>query len=259
VKLHPVTVYPSRAQLPKTDQLAWKLAQVAADAAPIDNDVAEMVINRIIDNAGVAMAAINRSPPANARSQALAHPRVGGATVFGLPSAQRFECEWAAWSNGTAVRELDMHDTFLAADYSHPGDNIPPLIAVAQQCGRTGNDLLRGIVAAYEIQIDLVKGICLHEHKIDHIAHLGPSVAAGLGTMLRLPIETIYQAIQHAVHVSFTTRQSRKGQISSWSLRPGARGEAGDRGRRSRDARRDFSDADLRRRRQRYRVDAWRC
>ena len=40
----------------------------------------------------------------------------------------KFDCEWAAWSNGTAVRELDFHDTFLAADYSHPGDNIPPSI-----------------------------------------------------------------------------------------------------------------------------------
>jgi 2-methylcitrate dehydratase len=175
-----------------------------------------MVINRIIDNAAVAMAAINRAPVANARSQALAHPRESGATVFGIPSNQRFEAEWAAWANGTAVRELDMHDTFLAADYSHPGDNIPPLIAVAQQCNRSGADLLRGIVAAYEIQIDLVKGICLHEHKIDHIAHLGPSVAAGIGAMLQLDTETIYQAIQQAVHVSFTTRQSRKGEISSW-------------------------------------------
>ena len=44
-----------------------------------------------------------------------------------------FHCEWAAWANGTAVRELDFHDTFLAADYSHPGDNIPPILAVAQQ------------------------------------------------------------------------------------------------------------------------------
>jgi 2-methylcitrate dehydratase len=114
------------------------------------------------------------------------------------------------------VRELDMHDTFLAADYSHPGDNIPPLLAVAQQCGRSGEDLLRGIVTAYEIQIDLVKAICLHEHKIDHIAHLGPSVAAGLGTMLQLDTDTIYQAIQQSVHVCFTTRQSRKGEISSW-------------------------------------------
>ena len=51
--------------------------------------------------------------------------------------------EWAAWANGVAVRELDFHDTFLAADYSHPGDNIPPLLAVAQHTGRTGAELVR--------------------------------------------------------------------------------------------------------------------
>ena len=87
VKLHPVTVYPSKAKLPRQDQLAWKIAQVAADAAPIESAVGEMVVNRVIDNASVAIAAANRSAPANARSQALAHPRAGGATVFGV--AQR--------------------------------------------------------------------------------------------------------------------------------------------------------------------------
>ena len=64
---------------------------------------------------------------------ALAHPRENGATIFGINSNKKFHCEWAAWANGTAVRELDFHDTFLAADYSHPGDNIPPILAVAQQ------------------------------------------------------------------------------------------------------------------------------
>ena len=175
-----------------------------------------MVVNRIIDDAGVALAAINRAPVANARSQALAHPRDGGATLFGIPSRQRFEAEWAAWANGVAVRELDMHDTFLAADYSHPGDTIPPLVAVAQQCGRSGQDLLRAIAVAYEVQVDLVRGICLHEFKKDHIAHLCPAIAAGLGALLHLETDTIYQALQQAVHVSFTTRQSRKGEISSW-------------------------------------------
>jgi 2-methylcitrate dehydratase len=217
MKTHTVKVHPSKANLPKVDQLAWKIAQVAADrSAPILPDVQEMVINRVIDNTSVAIAAINRHPVASARAQALAHPRDAGATVFGLPSDLRFGAEWAAWANGVAVRELDMHDTFLAADYSHPGDNIPALIAVAQQCRRSGADLVRSIVAAYEIQIDLVKSICLHEHKIDHIAHLGPSVAAGLGAMLTLDADVIYQAVQHAVHVAFTTRQSRKGEISSW-------------------------------------------
>jgi len=213
---HHVQVYPSKVPLPKTEQLAWKLAAVATDKAPVLPEVAEMVINRVIDNASVAIAAINREPVANARTQALAHPRAKGAAVFGVASEQRFDCEWAAWANGVAVRELDMHDTFLAADYSHPGDNIPPLLAVAQQCGCTGAQLHRGIVVAYEIQMDLVRAICLHEHKKDHIAHLCPSAAAGIGAMLGLDTDTIYQAVQQVVHVGFSTRQSRKGEISSW-------------------------------------------
>jgi len=136
--------------------------------------------------------------------------------VFGVPSGKLVSPEWAAWANGTAVRELDMHDTFLAADYSHPGDNIPPILAVGQTMGKSGRDLIRGIATGYEIHIDLVRAICLHEHKIDHIAHLCPAQAAGIGTLLGLKQEVIYQAVQQAVHVSFTTRQSRKGEISSW-------------------------------------------
>ncbi len=214
--VHHVKVFPSKTPLQKSEQLAWKIAEVASSARAVEPAVAEMIVNRVIDNAAVAIAAINRQPVANARTQALAHPRDGGATVFGLPAAQRFECEWAAWANGVAVRELDMHDTFLAADYSHPADNIPPLLAVAQQCGRSGAELLRGLAVAYEIQMSLVRGICLHEHKKDHIAHLCPSAAAGLGAMLDLETNTIYQAVQQAVHVGFSTRQSRKGEISSW-------------------------------------------
>jgi len=196
--------------------LAWKIASVATDKTPVLPEVAEMIINRVIDNASVAIAAINREPVANARTQALAHPRAKGAAVFGVASEQRFDCEWAACANGVAVRELDMHDTFLAADYSHPGDNIPPLLAVAQQCGCTGAQLLRGLAVAYEIQMGLVRAICLHEHKKDHIAHLCPSAAACIGGMLGLDTDTIYQAVQQAVHVGFSTRQSRKGEISSW-------------------------------------------
>ena len=216
MRVHHVRVHPERERLRKEDQLAYKIACVAADPVPIEAGVVEMIGNRIIDNAAVAMAAINRTPVAAARAQALAHPREAGATVFGVPAERRYSAEWAAWANGTAVRELDFHDTFLAADYSHPGDNIPPILAVAQQAGCGGADLLRGIAAGYEVQVNLVKGICLHAHKIDHVAHLGPSAAAGLGALLGLDVETIYQAVQHALHVTTATRQSRKGEISSW-------------------------------------------
>jgi 2-methylcitrate dehydratase len=216
MKNHLVRVYTSKEKLERKDQLAWKMAEVATDSASIKDDVVDMVINRIIDNASVAIAAINRKPVASARAQGLTHPRESGATIFGMPNNQKFCAEWAAWANGTAVRELDFHDTFLAADYSHPGDNIPPLLAVAQQLNKNGKDLLRGLVTSYELHVNLVKAICLHEYKKDHIAHLCPAQAAGVGTLLGLSTETIYQAIQQAVHVSFTTRQSRKGEISSW-------------------------------------------
>jgi len=216
MKLHEVTVHPEADRLAREDQLAWKIAAVASDPVAVAPEVIEMIGNRIIDNASVAMAAINRHPVATARAQALAHPRPGGATVFGCAPDVRVHAEWAAWANGTAVRELDYHDTFLAAEYSHPGDNIPPILATAQQTGRDGAALVRAIATGYEIQVNLVRAICLHAHKIDHVAHLGPSAAAGIGTLLNLPTEVIYQAVQQALHVTTATRQSRKGEISSW-------------------------------------------
>jgi 2-methylcitrate dehydratase len=217
VQSHPVKVHASKDLLPRDGQLAWKIAGVAADPVGVEPEVAEMIINRIIDNASVAIAAINRGPVTSARQMALGHPRSGGgATVFGVDPGKRVSPEWAAWANGTAVRELDMHDTFLAADYSHPGDNIPPILAVAQAMGKSGAELLRGLATGYEIQIDLVRAICLHENKVDHIAHLGPSAAAGIGTLLGLSQEVIYQAVQQALHTTISFRQSRKGEISSW-------------------------------------------
>lgn len=216
MKSHKVRTYKSAEKLAREDQLAWKIASVASDNVPLEADVVEMIGNRIIDNAAVAAASLARRPVSSARAQALAHPFLPGASVFGLASSKRVSPEWAAWANGVAVRELDFHDTFLAADYSHPGDNIPPILALAQHCRLSGAQLAKGLATGYEIQVNLVKGICLHEHKIDHIAHLGPSAAAGIGTALGLSTETIYQAVQQALHVTTTTRQSRKGEISSW-------------------------------------------
>lgn len=231
MKDHTVRVHRSDENLPREDQLAWKIAEVATDPVDVAPEVVDMVINRVIDNAAVAAASLSRKPVVSARSQALAHPLPTaqleeivstaqhpqhGATVFGEPQATRVSPEWAAWANGVAVRELDFHDTFLAAEYSHPGDNIPPILAVAQHAGRTGHELIRGIATGYEIQIDLAKAISLHAHKIDHVAHLGPSAAAGIGTLLGLDTETIFQAIGQALHTTTATRQSRKGEISTW-------------------------------------------
>ena len=146
---------------------------------------------------------------------ALARPHKGGATVFGVAAGKRVTPEWAAWANGTAVRELDMHDTFLAAEYSHPGDNIPPILARRADDGNGTRSAARS-GDGYEIQINPgARSRCMSTRSTA-IGHLCPAQAAGIGTLLGLKQEVIYQAVQQAVHVSFTTRQSRKGEISSW-------------------------------------------
>ena len=216
---HRIRVHPSSDRLARTDQLAWKLAELAADDVGVDEDVAEMVVNRVVDDAAVAAASLTRPPVAAARAQALSHPpsRGGlGSTVTGEEPGVRTSPEWAAWANGVAVRELDFHDTYLAADYAHPGDTIPPVLAVAQHVGASGADVVRAIATAYEAQVALVRAISLHRHKIDHVAHLGPAVAAGLGSLLRLPPEVTFHAIGQALHTTTATRQSRKGEISTW-------------------------------------------
>ncbi len=216
MKQHIVCVHPEKTLLARQDQLAWKLAECALDPAPISPEVTDMVINRLIDNMSVALASLNRIPVQIAQDQAMSYPKNPGAVIMGYSNQHKFSADWCAYANGVAVRELDFHDTFLAKDYAHPADSIPPVLAVAQQTSCNGQDLLRGIVSAYEVHIALVKSINLHKHKIDHIAHLCPAQVAGIGALLSMDCKKLYQAINQAVHVSFTTRQSRKGAISSW-------------------------------------------
>ncbi len=94
---HKVKVYPSKIKLSKKNQLAWKIAEIASDNAKLNKDSIEMVINRIIDNASVAIASLNRRPVISAREMAKPHLRKSGASIFGINSKIKFDCEWAAW------------------------------------------------------------------------------------------------------------------------------------------------------------------
>ena len=60
--VHKIKVYPSKIHLPKKNQLAWKIAEIASDNSKLNKDAIEMSINRIIDNASVAIASLNRRP-----------------------------------------------------------------------------------------------------------------------------------------------------------------------------------------------------
>ena len=181
-----------------------------------------MIINRVIDNAAVAAASLTRARSAPPASRRLAPRRVDrrrrrrpcsacdASTRRTQPGVGRV----GERRRGARAR-LPRHvprGRLLAPGRQHPAD---PRGRPARR-RRRARALVRGIATGYEIQIDLVRAICLHKHKIDHVAHLGPSAAAGIGTLLGLPAETIYQAVGQALHTTTATRQSRKGEISTW-------------------------------------------
>lgn len=221
MQIHVVKAEKKSGDLKREDQLAWKIAEMAAAAknVPLDDDVKDMIINRVIDDAAIALAAINEEPIKVARAKALATEGAGKATLMGLPGKQVGVAQ-AAFANAAAVRFRDQDDTYLAAEYSHPDDNISPILAVAQQMGCSGEDVMRGIAVAYETHVALVgtgdgTGICLHKHKVDHMTHIAAASAAGIGAMLNLPTEQIYHAVNFAVHNAISSRQSRKGDIGA--------------------------------------------
>lgn len=221
MKIHTVKAEEKSGSLKKEDQLAWKLAKLAFDTqnSDLDTDVIDMVKNRIIDNAAIAIAALNEDAVVVARGKALPYKGCGNATIYGLGPEHTFSPREAAFMNAVAVRFRDQDDTYLAAEYSHPDDNISPILAVAQQLGG-GKDLIRGIAVAYEVHVALVgtgngTGICLHKHKVDHMTHIAAATAAGIGAMLNLPMDQIYHSINFAVHNAISSRQSRKGDIGA--------------------------------------------
>ena len=63
-------------------------SEVAADPVEVSPEVTDMVINRVLDNASVAMASVNRAPIVSARDQALRHrPAEGRPSRYPLCSA----------------------------------------------------------------------------------------------------------------------------------------------------------------------------
>jgi len=98
MRIHDVRTRRSADDFPRSEHLAWKIAEVAADPVAVPADVEAMVINRIIDNAAVSAASVVRRPVAVARAQARAHPAAAkGAKVFGIEGD--YSPEWAAWAN----------------------------------------------------------------------------------------------------------------------------------------------------------------
>ena len=80
MKTHSVRVQKPRKKIGKKKHLAWLIAKMASKDWNLNKDIIDMVGNRIIDNTGVAVAALNREAVKIARAQAMQFENKYGAT-----------------------------------------------------------------------------------------------------------------------------------------------------------------------------------
>ncbi len=101
----------------------------------------------------------------------------GGARVPG--TSYELDPVTAAFNIGTMVRWLDFNDTWLAAEWGHPSDNLDAILSVADYLNRRGDprghspmsvrDLLGAMIKAYEIQGVLSLENSFNRVGLDHV------------------------------------------------------------------------------------------
>ncbi|NLA66767.1 MAG: bifunctional 2-methylcitrate dehydratase/aconitate hydratase [Gammaproteobacteria bacterium] len=129
-----------------------------------------------------------------------------GARVPG--TAHQLDPVKAAFDIGAMVRWLDFNDTWLAAEWGHPSDNLGGILAVldwrarsAAAAGRpppTVRDVLRAMVKAHEIQGCLALENSFNRVGLDHVVLVKVATTAVVAGLLGLARDRIVDAVSQA-------------------------------------------------------------
>jgi len=124
-----------------------------------------------------------------------------GAHVPGTPHV--LDPVQAAFNLGAMIRWLDFNDTWLAAEWGHPSDNLGAILMVADWLGRGGaaitmGDVLTAMVQAHEIQGCLALENSFNKVGLDHVVLVKVASAAVIGKMLGLDRDQIVDLVSLA-------------------------------------------------------------
>jgi 2-methylcitrate dehydratase len=109
----------------------------------------------------------------------------------------------AAFNIGAMIRWLDFNDTWLAAEWGHPSDNLGAILAVADYLSRSGRpvtvrDVLTGMIKAHEIQGILALENSFNRVGLDHVLLVRVASTAVVTAMLGGTREQIINAVSNA-------------------------------------------------------------
>ncbi|MFZ3576827.1 bifunctional 2-methylcitrate dehydratase/aconitate hydratase [Virgibacillus sp. DJP39] len=190
-----------------TDKLLVDIAEYVLDHKIDSEDAVKTAAHVLMDTLGCGFLALRY--PACTKHLG---PIVPGTIVPNgsrVPGTQ-FELDpvHAAFNIGTIVRWLDYNDTWLAAEWGHPSDNLGGILAVADYVSRKNiangedplkmEDVLLALVKAHEIQGILALENSLNRQGLDHVLFVKVATTAVVTGMLGGTKEEIINAVSNA-------------------------------------------------------------
>jgi len=192
---------------PAPDQVLVDIADYVCDFEIKSDEAYDTARNCLIDTLGCGLEAL--SYPACTK---LLGPIVPGTVVPNgakVPGTQfQLDPVKAAFDIGAMVRWLDFNDTWLAAEWGHPSDNLGGILATADYLSRTRisqgkapltmHEVLTAMIKAHEIQGVLALENSFNRVGLDHVILVKVASTAVVTQMLGGTREEIVNALSHA-------------------------------------------------------------
>src|SRR5690242_14888504 len=187
---------------PKPDQVLVDIAEYAAHYAIDSREAYETARHCLIDTLGCGLEAL--SYPACTKLLGPIVPGTivpNGARVPGTPF--QLDPVQAAFNIGAMIRWLDFNDTWLAAEWGHPSDNLGAILALADYLGRRGKsitvrDVLGWAIKAHEIQGCYALKNSFNRVGLDHVILVRLASTAVATAMLGGSREQVINAVSNS-------------------------------------------------------------
>src|SRR2546422_6966322 len=187
---------------PPFDPLLEQIGSYAFDAQIAGKEAFDTARLCLMDTLGCALLAVNYPACTKLLGPVVAGTRVpGGSRVPG--TNLELDPVTAAFNIGTLIRWLDFNDTWLAAEWGHPSDNLGGILAVADWLSRNSTplvmrDVLTAMIKAHEIQGVIALRNSFNRVGLDHVVLVKVASTAVVGQLLGLSNEAIVNAVSLA-------------------------------------------------------------
>ncbi len=187
---------------PKPDQVLTRIADYATKYSIRSAEAYDTARYCLMDTLGCGFEALEYPActkllgPVDPETVTPRGARVPG-TKFQLDPVQ------AAFNIGAMIRWLDFNDTWLAAEWGHPSDNLGGILAAADWLSRRGQplnvkDVLTAMIKAHEIQGVLALENSFNRVGLDHVVLVKVASTAVVAHMLGCTYDQVVNAVSQA-------------------------------------------------------------